>query len=173
MSSSVGNIGLISKKDFHDIKKSVYDSDSEIELSNQIHASKLKRAKSLTLSSPATNLSTDESHTNPMNSERIKEVSTSILTSSLLHVNAPEFKPRPRATSQPLSSSVPTQAGYVNQKSYRRSREQGRGGRRMPKLGRNVPRFYPAIVKDACSDKVRFTDRIGFFLIKMHKIPTQ
>lgn len=157
LSSSVGNIGLISKKDFHDIKKSVYDSDSEVEKSNQVHPPKLTRAKSLTFSSSLTNLSLDEpQQTSSTGSERVKEVSTSILTSSVLHVNAPEFKPRPRSTTQPLSSSVPNQGGYLNQsnKSYRRTREQGRGGRRLPKVGRNVPRFYPAIAKDDTSDKL-------------------
>ena len=153
LSSSSGNIGLISEKDFHNIKKSVYDSDSEVEKSHQIQPPKLNRTKSLTFSSSLTNLNVEEPKQS-VTTERLKEVSASILTSSVLHVNAPEFKPRPRASTQPLSSSVPSNAGgYMNQnKSYRRAREQR--GRRLPKVGRNVPRFYPAIVKDEVSDKV-------------------
>ena len=153
---------MISKKDFHDIKKSVYDSDSEVEKINQMHPPKLNRAKSLTFSSSLTNLSVDEPHQSS-GSDRVKEVSTSILTSSELHVNAPEFKPRPRSNSQGYSSSMPNSGGYMNQnKSYRRTREQGgRGGRKVPKVGRSVPRFYPAIVKDQEPEKVRI-----FFIYK-------
>jgi len=156
LSSSSGNIGLISKKDFHDIKKSVYDSDGELN-NSQSHPPKHSREKkSLTHSSSLSDLSRNASLT-AETTERPREVSTSILTSSALHVDAPEFKPRPRSSTQPLSSSVPsTGSSYLNnpnKPNARRTREQRGGSGRIPKGNRNVPRFYPAIAKEEDESK--------------------
>ena len=150
MSSSVGNVGLISASDFQHLKKSAYDSDTELESNNQSQPPTLHKARSLTFSSSLT----EGSHTEPK-TVKAKEVSTNILVSSELHVDAPEFKPRPRASTTPLSSSLPSNVpnfGNTN-KSYKRTREQ-HSGRNVRDVGKLVPRFFPAIVKDDLTSKV-------------------
>lgn len=148
LSSSSGNVGLISEKDFYNFKRgSFHDSDNELNMHRQ--SPKMSKTKSMTLSSSLIQKSEEE----PKSSLPVKEVSTSILSSTSLHVNAPEFKPRPRNDNAPLSSSLPSTIPNFISKHPRRNRNDytshpSRGRRR------NVPRFYPAIVKDDLHNKV-------------------
>jgi len=153
LSSSSGNVGLISEKDFFNLKRASYheDSDSEFDRNDQMLVPQMTKAKSMTFSSSLTQ-DIDQEKISPI---QVKEVSSSILQSTLLHVDAPEFKPRPRASTTPLSSSLPSSIPnfMTSNKPYRRSstRQDQRGG--MHDRRRNVPRFYPAIVKEDMDSK--------------------
>ena len=79
-------------------------------------------------------------------SERVKEISTDILSSTALHVDAPEFRPKLRTESK--AKSVPASE-------LRTPGRKSRGSSSSSKLDKNVPRFFPAIIKDDLQNKVR------------------
>jgi len=82
-------------------------------------------------------------------SERVKEISTDILSSTALHVDAPEFRPKLRSDSKTSKSkSVPAS----ERRSNRKSRESSSSNK--SRLDKNIPRFFPAIVKDDLQNKV-------------------
>ena len=82
-------------------------------------------------------------------SERVKEISTDILSSTALHVDAPEFRPKLRSDSKTSKSkSVPAS----ERRSSRKSRESASSNK--SRLDKNIPRFFPAIVKDDLQNKV-------------------
>ncbi|XP_047127138.1 la-related protein 1B isoform X1 [Hydra vulgaris] len=139
LSSSTGNVGLISAKDFKQLKQRAYDSD----IDDYQEAPNIKKAHSLTFSSSVMDDSSDRKVSASL---KIREISTNILSLSSLHVDAPEFKPRPRANTTPLSSSLPsTVSDFRGNKSYRKIHEL-RTKRVSNK--KNFPRFYPAIEKE-------------------------
>ena len=139
LSSSVGNVGIISEKDFHELKKQVYDSeDSEAE--QMVMPPKSNKTKI-----PRTPDKSQSLHASL--SERVKEISTDILASTALHVDAPEFRPKLRTESK--AKSVP--AGDL-----RTPGRKSRGSSSSSKLDKNVPRFFPAIIKDDLQNKVSF-----------------
>ena len=136
LSTSMGNVGVISEKDFHELKKQVYDSeDSESE-------QMVMPPKSNKTRIPKT---PDRSDAHASLSERVKEISTDILVSTALHVDAPEFRPKLRTESK----AVPT--GEM-----RTPGRKSRGSSSSSKLDKNVPRFFPAIIKDDLQNKVNW-----------------
>ena len=137
---------MISAKDFKQFKQRTYDSD--IDDDNEIPF--MKKAQSLTFTSSVMD---DPSDRKVSASLKIREISTNILSSSALHVNAPEFKPRPRANTTPLSSSLPSNVSdFRGSKSYKKIHEQR--VKRTSGNKKNVPRFYPAIEKEDQGSKV-------------------
>lgn len=142
LSSSFGKVGLISEKDFNDIKKKYYDTDSEDE-----HTGSLMPPRSSNAITVAASPEKNGDSKQPMSVvERVKEVSANILSSTELHVDAPVFKPKLRTESAsiPSSSTTPNKHRTLSSKSTpSKSRAQ-----------KNMPRFFPAIVKEDVQNKV-------------------
>lgn len=157
LSSSLGNVGLISEKDFKDFKKKVCKSDSEREQSGQLMAPKSPNAMTVSASPEKdSNLKTVSV------TERVKEVSAAILSSTELHVDAPEFKPKIRSQSASMPSDVPNNQNTPNKRAV--------GSPSKSRAHKNVPRFFPAIVKEDIQNKVRvFFFQIFFYYTKMLK----
>jgi la-related protein 1 len=155
LSGSQSNVGIISEAEFSSLKRDE-DSDSEVFQQHGRDKTSHSRVSPVQKTSSKENLSSSRESsgpTSPSVSENekinIKQVSSDILTQSMLHVDAPEFKPRLRSSSSPspLSSSLPSSApGF---KSYKRTREvRSNLSPRAMRDGKQVPRFFPVIDKE-------------------------